>query len=58
MKEVIIKIPIDETEKIINALNHIQLTGDEHIDAVLDILNVVLKEELDKQHPKNIYGNR
>lgn len=42
MKELILKIPIDEVEKIQYALNHVQLTGDEHIDSVLCRLNEVI----------------
>lgn len=44
--EIVLRIPKDEAEKLRYALDHVQLTGDWHIDATLDTLNEVLKEEL------------
>lgn len=46
MKEILLKIPFDEIEKLRYALDHVQLTGEEHIDGVLSTFNEVLKEEL------------
>jgi len=45
-KEIILRIPFDEADKLRYALDHVQLTGNEHIDAVLDTFNRVLKEEI------------
>lgn len=44
--ELILRIPLDEVDKLRYALDHVQLTGDEHIDAVLSTFNDVLKESL------------
>jgi len=46
MNEIILKIPLDEVYKLRYALDHVQLTGEEHIDAVLSTFNDVLKESL------------
>lgn len=43
-KEILLRIHLDELDKLRYALNHVQLTGDEHIDAVLSTFNDVLKE--------------
>ena len=56
-KEIILRIPLDEMDKIRYALDHVQLTGNEHIDAVLDTLNRVLKEEITthaQNHPSPV----
>ena len=46
MKEILLKSDIHEAEKIRYALDKVQLTGSEHIDAVLDTLNRVIKEQI------------
>lgn len=46
MKELLLRIPLDEAHKLRYALDHVQLTGEEHIDAVLSTFHDVLKEEL------------
>ena len=45
-KEILLRIPIDEANKLRYALDHVYLTGSERIDAVLNTLNEVLKEEM------------
>lgn len=49
--EIIIKIPTDEIDKLCYALNHVQLTGDEHIDDFLNNFNSLLKEKIE-EHKK------
>lgn len=44
--EIILKIPLDEVNKLRYALDHLQSTGEEHIDGVLNTFNNVLKEIL------------
>ena len=44
--EIVLIIPKNEADKLRYALDHVQLTGEEHIDAVLSTLNEVLKEEI------------
>lgn len=48
--EIILRIPKDEADKLRFALDHVYLTGDEHIDAVLSNFNDVLKEEMINAH--------
>jgi len=46
--EIKLRIPFDVADKLRYALDHVQLTGDEHIDAVLDTLNMVIKEQIEQ----------
>jgi len=45
-KEIILRIPFDEIDKLRYALDHVQLTGEEYIDGVLSTFNDVLKDAL------------
>lgn len=52
MNELILKIPMDEVEKIQYALNHVQLTDDEHIDSALCRLNDVIDEGIENMEKR------
>jgi len=55
--ELRLRIPFDEVDKIRYALDHVNLTGDDHIDAVLDTLNRVIKDMQEVIKRENNKGN-
>lgn len=46
MTELILRIPLDEVNKLRYALEHTPFSGDEHIDGVISTFIEVLNEEL------------